>query len=49
MFLDLVQGAALMLALCWLLSVSARYWQGHALRSQLITGAFFGGICVVGC
>lgn len=48
MSLDLIQGAALMLALCWLLSVSARYWRGNALRSQTITGVLFGGICAVG-
>ncbi|MBY0409282.1 MAG: diguanylate cyclase, partial [Burkholderiaceae bacterium] len=48
MSLDLVQGAALMLALCWLLSVSARYWQGRPLGGQVITGVVFGGICAVG-
>ena len=41
MSLDLIQGAALMLALCWSLSVGARYWRGNALRSQTITGVLF--------
>ena len=37
-----------MLALCWLLSVSSRYWKGQYLPTKVTSGILFGGICVVG-
>ena len=48
MALDLVQGVALMLVLCWLLSISGRYWNGRYLSKQVTAGILFGGVCVVG-
>lgn len=48
MSLDVLQGAAIMLALCWLLCVSARLWGGKPFLSRMSTGLFSGAICAVG-
>ncbi len=48
MFLELVKGVALLLALCFLHGVNIRVWQQKPLIGQIVSGTLFGGICVVG-
>ena len=48
MFLDFVQGASLMLALCWLQAASLRFWRNRSLPKQITSGLLFGLICAVG-
>lgn len=48
MFLELVKGAALLLALGQLQSFSMRLWLGQELPGRLAQGLLFGGICVIG-
>ncbi|KQO19726.1 EAL domain-containing protein [Acidovorax sp. Leaf78] len=48
MFIELVKGLALLLALCFLHSTSIRLWRHHPLTGQAVSGVLFGGICVVG-
>lgn len=48
MILELIQGAALLLALCWLQTINRRLWTGHRVLAQLFSGLLFGGVCVVG-
>ena len=48
MALTLTQGAALLLALCFLHSVNARLWRGRPRTGQVMTGVLFGAICIVG-
>ena len=48
MFLDFVQGASLMLALCWLQAASLRFWRDRYLPMQITAGLLFGLICAVG-
>lgn len=48
MFLELVKGVALLLALCFLHGVNIRVWRQAPLIGQIVSGALFGGICVVG-
>jgi diguanylate cyclase (GGDEF)-like protein/PAS domain S-box-containing protein len=48
MFIELVKGVALLLALCYLHSLNVRHWRGHALARQVVSGLIFGGVCVVG-
>jgi len=48
MFLELVKGAALLLALCFLHSANMRLWRRHPHMGQVMSGLLFGGICVVG-
>ena len=48
MLLELVKGAALLLALSQLYSYSARALRQHPWLSQGVGGLLFGGICVVG-
>ena len=48
MFLELVKGAALLLALCFLHGANMRLWRRHPRGSQVMSGLLFGGICVVG-
>ena len=48
MFIELVKGLALLLALCFLHSTSIRLWHRHPLTGQAVSGVLFGGICVVG-
>lgn len=44
-----VENAAVLLALCWLLSFSARHWgQSHQTRAQCLAGVWFGSACIVG-
>ncbi|MEX6504043.1 EAL domain-containing protein [Pseudomonas zhanjiangensis] len=48
MLLNLVQGAALLLSLCWLQAVNAHLWGKRRLTTQLVSGLLFGGTCVIG-
>lgn len=48
MFLELIKGAALLLALCFLHSASSQLWRRRPLIGQALSGALFGGVCVVG-
>ena len=48
MFIELVKGVALLLALCFLHGFNVRLWRGHPLAGQVVSGVIFGGICVVG-
>ena len=48
MFLELLKGVALLLALCFLHGVNIRVWRQKPLIGQIVSGALFGGICVVG-
>ena len=48
MFLELIKGVALLLALCFLHGVNIRLWRQKPLIGQIVSGALFGGICVVG-
>jgi len=48
MFLELLQGVALLLALCFLHSIRIRSWQNRPLLGQVVSGLLFGGMCVVG-
>ncbi|MBV7543810.1 EAL domain-containing protein [Acidovorax sp. sic0104] len=48
MFIELVKGLALLLALCFLHSTSIRLWRLHPLTGQAVSGVLFGGICLVG-
>lgn len=44
-----VENAAVLLALCWLLSFSARHWgQNQQTRAQTLAGVWFGCACIVG-
>ncbi|WP_348659086.1 LytS/YhcK type 5TM receptor domain-containing protein, partial [uncultured Stutzerimonas sp.] len=44
-----VENATVLLALCWLLSVTARHWgQSHQRWAQCTAGIWFGGACIVG-
>jgi PAS domain S-box-containing protein len=44
-----VENATVLLALCWLLSVTARHWgQSHQIWAQCTAGIWFGGACIVG-
>lgn len=48
MFLELTQGVALLLALCFLHSVGLRLWQQRPVLGAVVDGLLFGSICVVG-
>ena len=48
MFLELIKGVALLLALCFLHGVNIRLWRQKPLVGQIVSGVLFGGICVVG-
>ncbi|WP_368646867.1 putative bifunctional diguanylate cyclase/phosphodiesterase [Castellaniella ginsengisoli] len=48
MFIELVKGVSLLLALCYLHGVNVRLWRTRPLMGQLFSGAIFGGICVIG-
>ncbi len=49
MTLTLLQNAALLLALCWLLGFTLHHWAGkHPTATHILTGLWFGGVCVVG-
>lgn len=44
-----VENATVLLALCWLLSFTARRWgQSHQLWAKGLAGVWFGGACIVG-
>ena len=48
MFIELVKGVALLLALCFLHGFNMRLWRRHPLTGQVFSGILFGTICVVG-
>ncbi len=48
MFIELVKGVALLLALCFLHGFNIRVWRKHPWVGQVFSGLIFGGICVVG-
>ena len=48
MFIELVKGVALLLALCFLHGFNIRVWRQHPWVGQAFSGLIFGGICVVG-
>nr|WP_295938061.1 EAL domain-containing protein [uncultured Acidovorax sp.] len=48
MFIELVKGVALLLALCFLHGFNIRVWRQHTWVGQVFSGLIFGGICVVG-
>ena len=48
MFIELVKGVALLLALCFLHGFNIRVWRQHPWVGQVFSGLIFGGICVVG-
>ena len=48
MFLELVKGASLLLALCFLHSIRIRMWRSRPLLGQIVSGLLFGSLCVVG-
>lgn len=48
MFLELIKGVALLLALCFLHGVNIRVWRNRPWVGQIVSGILFGGICVVG-
>ncbi|PJI96355.1 PAS domain S-box-containing protein/diguanylate cyclase (GGDEF)-like protein [Acidovorax sp. 69] len=48
MFIELVKGVALLLALCFLHGFNIRLWRQRPLVGQAFSGLIFGGICVVG-
>jgi diguanylate cyclase (GGDEF)-like protein/PAS domain S-box-containing protein len=48
LFVELVKGAALLLALCFLHSANIRLWRHHPRIGKTVSGVLFGGICIVG-
>lgn len=48
MFIELIKGVAILLALCFLHGVNMRTWRQHPLVGQAFSGLIFGGICLVG-
>ena len=48
MFIELVKGVSLLLALCFLHGVNVRLWRSRPFAGQLFSGVIFGGICVIG-
>ncbi|WP_225923678.1 EAL domain-containing protein [Pseudomonas azerbaijanorientalis] len=48
MIISLINGAALLLALCWLHAFITRRWDRDSIAIQLVLGLLFGAICVIG-
>ena len=48
MFVELVKGAALLLALCFLHGANLRLWRRQPRVGKAFSGLLFGGICIVG-
>ena len=48
MFVELVKGAALLLALCFLHGANIRLWRRRPRVGKAFSGLIFGGICIVG-
>jgi len=48
LFVELVKGAALLLALCFLHGANIRLWRRQPLVGKAFSGLLFGGICIVG-
>ena len=47
MIISLINGATLLLALCWLHAFITRRWDRHNTAIQLVLGLLFGAICVI--
>lgn len=48
MFIQFVQGAALLLALCWLQFSNVRFWGARPRPLRLTSGILFGVTCIIG-
>ena len=48
MFIELLKGVALLLALCFLHGFNIRVWRLHPTVGQALSGVIFGSICLVG-
>ena len=48
MFIELVKGVALLLALCFLHGFNIRLWRDRPVVGQVFSGLIFGTVCVVG-
>lgn len=48
MFIELLKGTALLLALCFLYGANIRLWRQRIWVKQLLSGLIFGGICMAG-
>lgn len=48
MFIQFVQGAALLLALCWLQFSNVRFWGARRRALRLTSGILFGVTCIIG-
>jgi diguanylate cyclase (GGDEF)-like protein/PAS domain S-box-containing protein len=48
MFLELINGVALLLALCLLQAFNLRLLQGNKIAEPIVSGFLFGGICIIG-
>ena len=48
MFIELIKGVALLLALCLLQGFVLRHWRGNEILGKIVSGLLFGGICVIG-
>ncbi|MFC4296889.1 EAL domain-containing protein [Castellaniella hirudinis] len=48
MFIELVKGVSLLLALCFLHGVSVQVWRSRPRAGQWCSGLIFGSICVIG-
>ncbi len=48
MFIELLKGVALLLALCFLHGFNIRVWRQHPGVGQVVSGVIFGSICLVG-
>jgi len=47
LIISLINGAALLLALCWMHAFITRRWDKHSTAIQLVLGLLFGAICVI--
>ncbi|ART82655.1 hypothetical protein CBP31_08505 [Oceanisphaera profunda] len=48
LIIHLVEHSALLLALCWLMTLNSRYWEHHDNAAKLVSGVLLGIACVVG-
>lgn len=48
MFIELIKGVSLLLALSYLQTFNTRLWRAHPRVEEISSGVLFGGICVVG-
>lgn len=47
MIISLINGAALLLALCWMHAFITRRWDKHSTAIQMVLGLLFGAICLI--